>query len=308
MKQKIRKFLSVRTNQILVGILVLIILGLGFGIYKFITRPMPELPIQEVDLPFDPEGSYAILEPRRDGNAANLIMKRVGGYEQFSYQLVYSSLLSEIENFAAEGGEGTVDRAAGDLNSFINLEGKSEYQQEILFGTCSQGFTSGTAHCVFDQGVENGTLTLRMQKPVKRGDKVRTVYKMMVTWHLQKPDVALGKITSVDAHFMYETKATGSELSNVAYTLVSDLTAAPKLPSDKSVLGKVYAFNVPTAKTFPKGDVTIELIDNPPADAKIARFVEKDNSWQVLETQADGAKLKASAEGAGIFTVLIDKK
>ena len=77
---------------------------------------------EEVELNFDPEGPYALLSPRRDGNALNLNLRRTASYDQISYELAYSS----------EG----IDRG---VMGKINTDNKrGEYQQEILFGTCSK--------------------------------------------------------------------------------------------------------------------------------------------------------------------------
>ncbi len=269
--------------------LVLILGGLSFAGFKIFNRPKPELPIQEVNLPFDPEGPYAILAPRNDGNASILNITRVASYESISYELAYQS----------EG----IDR--GVQGSLDARSKKGEYSQEILFGTCSQGYTTGAAHCVFDKNVENGTLTLKIKKPTQKDDKFVTVYKMITTWHLQKPDVSLGVITSGDGHFTYKTAAKREDLALIGWSIINDLSGAPKMPESKKILGKVYAFNLPTAKEFSKGEVSIELIDNPPPDAKIARYIESKNEWTILETKVNGNKLTALVDGAGIFAVFV---
>lgn len=285
--EKLKVFFSNRTNLILLGILLLIIIGAIFGASKLLTAPKGPEQIEEVDLPFDPEGPYALLVPRRDGHAVNLIIKRVISYDSFSYQIEYTD-------------EEGIDRGAGDPNTWIKVDKeKAEFDQLILFGTCSQGYTSGGAHCVFDKSVENGSLLLKIRKG-------NLAYRTKITWHLQEPDVALGKISSGDGHFNYKTNAPRDELVTVAWTLVNDLSGVPKLPEGKEVLGKVYAFNLPTAKTFPKGDVNVELAENPPSDAQIARYVESKNGWDLLETKIDGSTLSAKAEGAGIFAILIN--
>lgn len=290
MVEKIKTFLKSRTNIVLVAVLVVIIGGLSFAGFKFLNKPKPELPIQEVDLPFDPEGPYAILAPRSDGNAAALSITRVASYDFISYELAYQS----------EG----IDRG---VQGSLDAKGKkSEYSQEILFGTCSQGYTTGAAHCVFDKNVENGSLTLKIKKPLEKDAKFVTVYKMITTWHLQKPDVALGVITSGDSHFTYKTSAKREELALVGWSIVNDLSGAPKLPEGKKFLGKVYAFNLPTAKEFPKGEVVIELADKPTQDAKIARYIEAKNEWEMLDTKVKDSKLTAQVGGAGIFAVLVN--
>lgn len=290
-------FFQNRTNVILAAILALILITGGvFGV-RYLTQKV-ELPIEEVDLPFDPEGPYALLLPRNDGNSLLLNIFRVSSYESVSYELTYQATGS-----TADEGIGAVDR--GVQGTFELKDKQSEYSQEILFGTCSQGYTSGAAHCVFDKGVENGTLTLRIKQAAKRGDKTQKVYKMITTWHLQKPDVSLGVITSTDSHFVYKSPASRQDLSVVGYSIVNDLSGVPKLPNGKKTLGKVYALNIPKAKTLPKGDVMLEISDNAPNDAKIGRYNESNNNWDILDTKVDGSKLSASADGSGIFAVLV---
>lgn len=292
----IKIFLSNRINLALVVALSLIVVGVGFAASIFLAKPATPAVYQEEELTFQADGPYAILQPRRDGNALILNFRRVSSYDSFAYEIVYES----------EG----IDRGAGSLDTFVELKDelgssankKSEYSQEILFGTCSKGDTFSTLHCVFDKNVENGTLTLRI-----KDNKNAKIYKMVTQWHLQKPDVALGKITSADEHFVYTTKAGKDELTIAGFTMVNDITAVPKLPDGKTVMGKVYAFNLPDARIFPKGDVLLEIADTPPANAKIGRYVEEKNDWELLDTKVDGSKLTSSADGAGIFAVLIDQ-
>lgn len=298
-KDRLIQFLSNKFNLALVIVLLVLLGGVGFAVNKFFQVDPSTLPVEEIDLSFEPEGAYAILEPRRDGNAINLNIFRTSSYDSISYELAYQSSGS-----TADEGIGLVDR--GVQGTIEAKDKKSEYRQEILFGTCSKADTFVLASCVFDKGVENGSLVLKIKKPYEKGDKSQVFYKMNTTWHLQKPDVALGVITSADNHFQYKTEATEDELSIVGFTMVNDLTGAPKLPNGKKAFGKVYAFNLPTAKTFPAGDLTIELIENAPSEAQIARYNEGANSWDLLETKIENAKLSAKAPGAGIFAVLVN--
>ncbi len=283
---------------------VLVVLGLlGWsGFQKFASKPAG--PIEEVDLPFDSEGPYAILSPRRDGNAVLLNLKRTASYEAITYELAYTSKSEEV---AMEGtkikatpksngdGEqastGVIDR--GVQGTIDTKDKKGEYEQEILFGTCSKNV------CKYDKGVENGTLTLHIRK----GDKA---YKMSTQWHLQKPDVALGNLTSGDGHLVYKIDAKREELTNVGFSIVNDLTGVPKLPSGKVVSGKVYALNAPVAKDIKGGNVSLELAETP-KDGKLYRYNFSKSDWQELDTKVDGSKLSAKAEGAGIFAVLTPK-
>jgi len=298
---KVKVFLSNRTNLVLVLLLGAILIGIIFAATRFLSsRPKAQVSLQEVELSFDPEGPYALLVPRRDGDALVLNITRIASYESIAYELAYSSLPSEVSNLELAEGEGEGGAIQRGVTGTLNFEKKKgEHSQEILFGTCSQGFTSGTAHCTFDKGVENGTLVLKIQK----GD---ILYKMNTAWHLQKPDVALGKITSSDNHFMYTTDVPSADLVSVAYTIVNEMSGVPKLPEGKEVLGKVYALNVPTAKSFPAGEVVVELAENPPSEAKLFQYKASENSWKEMVTKVDGSKLSAPADGEGIFAVLVN--
>lgn len=296
---KIKALLTVhKKTVILIGILVLLLFG-GFHVFqKF--KQSNNAQVQEVDLAFDAEGPYAQTFPRRDGNALVLNLKRTSSYDAISYELAYTSKIDEtiVEGIRIKDEEkvsvgGVIDR--GVVGKIDTKERKGEVEQEILFGTCSKNV------CKYDKGVENGTLTLH----IKKGKKT---FRMITQWHLQRPDVALGSLSSGDGHLVYKVNADRQTLSNVGFSIVNDLTGVPKLPPEREVLGKVYSLNVPIAKELPSGDVTLELAENPPADAKLYRYDGSKSEWEQLETKIDGSKLSAKANGAGIFAVLISKK
>lgn len=285
--EKLKQYLTVhKVTVILIAGLVLLIGGGFIAFQKFTAQ---DTTLEEVDLFFDPEGPYALAFPRRDGNALVLNLKRTASYEAITYELAYTSKVEEVEGEAPISG--VIDR--GVQGTIETSDKKGEYEQEILFGTCSKNV------CKYDKGVENGTLTLRITKDKK-------IFRMITQWHLQKPDVALGQLTSGDSHFIYKIDADRESLSNVGFSIVNDLTGVPKLPNGKEVLGKVYALNVPIAKQLPPGDVTLELAENPPTDAKLYRH--DGSKWEQLDTKVDGSKLSTKANGAGIFAVLISKK
>ncbi len=263
-------------NKITLSLLlaVLLIFFGGFSFFQKFSGSSSQV-VEENEISFDAEGPYAVLIPRRDGNALILSLKRTSSYDTISYELAYN----------AEG----IDR--GVVGSIDTKVKKGEYEQEILLGTCSKNV------CKYDKDVENGTLTLHIKKGAR-------ALKMITQWHLQRPDVALGVLSSGDGHFKYFVKADRSELALTGYTIINDLTGLPKLPEGREVLGKVYSLNVPLAKELKGGQVSIELAENPPADAKLARFSEKDNKWLEMESKGEEGKLSGSTDGSGIFAVL----
>lgn len=263
---------------ILVAVILLVGIGGFFAYQKFIATKA-EQQAEEVDLNFDAEGPYALLSPRRDGNALILNLKRTASYDKITYELAYN----------AEG----IDRGVmGEINT---KDKKGEYEQEILFGTCSKNV------CKYDTGVENGTLTLHIRK----GNQA---YRMITQWRLEQPDIALGILGSGDGHFGYKIASNTADLSITKYVISHDLTGAPKLPDNKNVFGKVYAINIPSAKVLSAGQVTIELANTPPTGAKIARFDLGSGNWKEYETKIDGSKLTINADGEGIFAVLSETK
>lgn len=274
-----KNFFNSKLNIILVGVVILLIIGGFFAYQRFIASKASQQVVEEVDLPFDAEGPYALLLPRRDGNALILHIKRTASYDSISYELAYTS----------EG----IDR--GVMGTIKTDDHKGEYEQEILFGTCSKNV------CKYDKDVENGTLTLHIRKG-------NLAYRMITQWHLQKPDLALGVLTSGDGHLTYKLNSPAGELSLLKFIIINDLSGAPKLPDGKVVVGKVYGINTPEAKSLYPGAVSVELSEAPPRDSKIARFDEGKNGWVEYETKVDGSRLSASADGGGVFAVLTPKK
>lgn len=294
------KVLLAAHRTIVILIVVLVVLGtLGwFGVKSFSTKQTG--PVEETDLSFDAEGPFALLFPRRDGNALILNLKRTSSYDSISYELAYTSNPDEtvvkgtkVTGDEEGGGSGSIDR--GVVGNIDTKEKKGEYEQEILFGTCSKNV------CKYDKGVENGTLTLH----IKKGDKA---YRMATQWHLQKPDIALGNLTSGDSHLVYKVDGDRQTLSNIGFTIINDLTGVPKLPSGKSVLGKVYSLNVPIAKTLNGGLVSLELAESPPVGTKLYRYDQNKGEWNELDAKTEGSKFSSKVDGAGIFAVLTSSK
>lgn len=275
MKPLINQLFQNKFTVVLILIIILLLIGGFFAYQKFVVGKSSGQAVEEVDLPFDPEGPYAILYPRRDGNALVLNIKRTASYDMIRYDITYNS-------------EGIDRGASGEIST---KEKRGEYEQEILFGTCSTG-----GKCVYDKGVENGTLTLHIRKG-------KEAYRMITQWHLQKPEIALGILSSGDSHFNYQIDPKLTNLSLIQYTIINDLSGAPKLPAGKIISGKVYSLQSSIAKIIPGGFVVIELADNPTADAKIARYDEAKNDWILYDTKIDGNKLTALVDSGGIFTV-----
>ena len=62
------------------------------------------------------------------------------------------------------------------------------------------------------------------------------------------------------------------------------------------------------AKSLPKGIVSIELAENVPPEAKIARFDEGKNNWEFYDTKIDGSHASTESQTGGIFAILNSTK
>lgn len=294
---------SLKKYKLTTGLALIILLVVGGGWwaysnYSASSSGLKGIPGQEVDITFEADGPFAILSPRRDGNAIVLNIKRVASYDAISYELAYSS-------------EGIERGVVGNLN--VDQK-KGEYTQDVLFGTCSKNV------CKYDTGVENGTLTLH----IKKGDES---FRMLIAWHMQQPDLVNGMLTSADNHFIYKLagvtatasskpvkrETTGTEQGTseinapgVGYTIINELTGVPKLPDNTTAVGKVYALNTPNDRALGSGDVTIELADKAPQGSAIYRYDAEKNGWTKLNTTGDST-LKATSDKGGIFAVLTTK-
>ncbi len=302
---KLKLFFQTHKLTVILGSALLVLAIGGFAVFKNINA-QKGTNVEEVDLPFDAQGPYATLYPRRDGNALILNLKRTASYDAISFELAYTSRTDETTvggkvssptprtdegDSSALGG--AIDR--GVVGNIDTKDKKGEYEQEILFGTCSKNV------CKYDKGVENGTLTLH----IKKGNQA---FRMITQWHLQKPDVALGVLSSGDGHLTYKLDGDRASLAILDYSIVNDLTGVPKLPDGKEVFGKVYSLNVPIAKVLLSGTVTFELAQNPPEESKLARFNASQNKWEELDAKLEGSKFTGKASGGGIFAVLVPKK
>lgn len=307
-QERVFHFIQTHLTVVMTAAIVLLA-GAGFGLYQLFVAEKCEVLEGETELTFEPDGVYALLLPRKDGNALNLNIKRTSKYKAINYELAYRADSDDVvnaESLVDGEGDAGIDRGVvGDIK--IDETGRnlqSEYDQEILFGTCSKNV------CKYDKGVENGTLTIHLTNSCDNKQVVTTA------WKIQNLDVDAGKITSGDEHFRYEIASDSAktadenraELVRVGYSLVNEVTGAPKLPAGKTVFEKVYAINAPEAKTLPKGMVSIETAEDPPGEAKIAVYIENENSWRELETKIEGSKLSAQAPQSGIFAILVNEK
>lgn len=277
LSNSLKKFFSNKTNSIIVAAAI-VVLSVAFISYQKLVVARSNLSLnsnQEIDLTFDPEGAYVLLFPRKDGNAMTVDLERTTAYDAIAYELTYNS----------DG----IDR--GVVGNIDTRSRSSSYNQEILFGTCSKNV------CAYDKDVESGTLVLHLKKNGQ-------AYRMITQWHIQNLLLVKGVLTSGDDHFSYKIDPKAPSLNLINYSIVNDLSGAPKLPNGKTVVGKVYAVDSPATMTLPQGEISIELADKPGPSAKVYHYDLDKGEWQELDTTISGSTLSASSPSGGIFAVL----
>lgn len=169
-------------NRVL-PITIVVLVGLGvltgaFWLLKGQSKPNPQVSetkgkeetLKELSINQRP---YASLTPRADGRELHLIVTKLPkDAAAMEYELVY-----QVDSGITQGVPGNVK----------DLAGKSNVERDLLLGTCSSG------KCRYDEGVEQGTFTLRF-----RDVKGKLVYKFETGFYLQQNPT---KITSTDDKF-----------------------------------------------------------------------------------------------------------
>ncbi len=169
-------------NRVLpITIVVLVGLGILTGVFWFLkgqSKPVTqtsetkgkEETLKELLVSQKP---YASLTPRADGRELRLVVSKLPkDAAAMEYELVYT-----VESGITQGVPGNVKDIAGKLS----------VERDLLLGTCSSG------KCRYDEGVEQGTFTLRF-----RNSKGKLVYKFETGFNLQQNPT---KITSTDGKF-----------------------------------------------------------------------------------------------------------
>lgn len=227
---------------IVLGVLVILGVG-GFFLFKAkkpaeegIPTPKPEGVLIEVPLEEQP---YVVLIPRADGKEFTMEISNIKDANTIEYELVY------LSQGLSRGVVGA-----------INLNGETTISRKLLLGTCSRNV------CKYDEGVEEGTLTLRL-----RG--AGGTRKVTADFHLQK---GVNELTSVDGKF----KFTGKLPTGSYYLTMS--TIGLLVPIEKEILAGPYGIFTAGSTSIKGGKVFFEDINS---SAEIYAWSEK--AWEKLE-------------------------
>lgn len=160
--------------------LFLIGVGVFAGVFLFVRgrgeeETSPEEESTLLDVPLE-ERPIASLIPTSDGHWLKLVIdKIVIDADSLDYELLY-----KLPDGRTQGVPGT-----------ISLEGQRSIERDLLLGSESSGKFR------YDEGVENGTLTLRF-----RDERGKLISKFSTDFRLQN-DGAEDVLSSVDNEFSY---------------------------------------------------------------------------------------------------------
>lgn len=152
---------------------------------------------------------YVSLTPRSDGHWLDLEIQKFNKIQKaasLDYELLYT-----LPDGRVQGVPGTV-----------KLEGLTEFKRELLLGSESSGKFR------YDEGVEEGTLTVRF-----RDAKGKLLAKFSTKFHMQ---TEVAELSSVEGDFTYVLE---DELSD-EYAVVMETFGLPESSSVESVSSGPY--------------------------------------------------------------------
>lgn len=210
------------------------------------------------------ERPYVTMTPRADGKEFTLNISRIKNAKTIEYELVY------LSNGLSRGVIGS-----------ITLKGETAVERELLLGTCSRNV------CKYDEGVEEGTLTLRF-----RGED--GTRKFVSDFHLQQGEKEL---TSVDNNFNLR-----GTFSTSAFYLTMNTIGLPSEIEGK-VIGGPYGVFTAGTQTVKNGEVSLKLEEENPS-AKLFSWTGR--AWQEMEKgfETDGRTVSASTTSLATFVAI----
>jgi hypothetical protein len=216
-----------------------------------------------LEIPLE-ERPYVTLTPRSDGKEFTMDLTRIKDAETVEYELVY------LSQGLSRGVIGSID-----------LEGESTIVRKLLLGTCSRNV------CKYDEGVEEGTLTLRLRGP--GGTK-----KFVADFHLQQ---GVGELTSIDGKF----KLTG-KLSPSAFYVIMSTIGLPKEIEGK-IVGGPYGVFTSGSETIKNGKITMALSEK---TSSVKLYSWDGESWSEEKKgfETDGETVSASVDNLATFVTV----
>lgn len=227
----------------------------------------PTKPIEETIS----QRSYVSLVPAADVHRVYLTIKNVpSNITSVNYELIY---LADMEGNKIERGV-TGKLQPADYNK----------SKEILFGSAS--CTTGTCKYKYDEGVNEGTLTLTFNKNDGGKDKYESVFR------IQKGKEGGIGLSTGDGEFMFVS--IGLPASTV-YLTISTIGVPVELPA--GIIPKTIPYGIFSSGAIKGGTVSFKT----PLSSPII-YAYDGKSWNKLTTEvADGKAKATSGTGQYIF-------
>ncbi|PJE67261.1 hypothetical protein COU95_03470 [Candidatus Shapirobacteria bacterium CG10_big_fil_rev_8_21_14_0_10_40_9] len=212
------------------------------------------------------ERPYVTLTPRSDGHELKLEIENLKDVQTVEYELVY---------FAGDVSRGVIGS--------VDLKSENSLSRDLLLGTCSKNV------CKYDEGVTEGTLTLRF-----RG--VSGAQKYEVAFRLQTGKEAKVGLSSGDGNFTFQ----GSLPSSTFY-LTQGTLGLPKKPSGKVIGGPYGIFTLGSASA--KGTVKLKITETSP-EVKILGW--DGSSWKEYSKgfETDGEVVSVEVDRLNTFVAV----
>lgn len=213
------------------------------------------------------ERPYVTLTPRTDGKEFTLDIARIKNATEIEYELVY------LSQGLSRGVVGSTD-----------LKGEKKISRKLLLGTCSRNV------CKYDEGIEEGTLTLRF----RGSDGTR---KFVSDFHLQQGEKEL---TSIDGNFKLE----GKFALDTFYLAMSTIGLPEEMKGD--VVAGPYGVFTPGSKLVKNGKVALTLSEEAPS-AKLYSWTGID--WEEVEEgfEAEEKVVSAEIDSLGTFVAVVSE-
>jgi len=206
---------------------------------------------------------YVVLIPRADGKEFSLEISRIKNAKTIEYELVYES------QGLSRGVIGSIELSSGE----------TEVSRKLLLGTCSRDV------CKYDEGVEQGSLTLRF-----RGTE--GTRKFETSFHLQQGGKEL---TSMDNNFKLAGKFTASTF----------YLTMPTIGLPEKVEGKVLAesYGVFTAGSPAAKNSTLTMVLSETSISAKLFLSDGTSSTEQAEAKIEGQNLTATVNSLGTFFI-----
>ncbi len=239
------------------------------GIPSANPTPFPTKPVEQTIK----ERPFVSLLPSSDNHWLTLEVKNIiKGTSGLEYDLIY---FAEVEGNRIERGISTAGKA-------VELNNQSEFSKKVLLGSAS--CTTGTCKYKYDEGVNEGTLTLTLNSGGRK-EKYETVFR------IQKGKEGKEGLTTGDGVFSFVSSAL--PVTSI-YLTISSVGVPVSLPS--GVVPKTVPYGIFSCVVIKGGTVAFKT-----ALPGVSIYAFDGKAWSKLSTTVSDGQAKAASSSQNIF-------